>query len=183
MPVSNDYVFQTRWRVESTREEVYRIIEDVPEFARWWPAVWLKVETINQGDADGLGATYRLTTKGWLPYLLHWTSRTIEKQFPERIALEAAGDFRGGGVWTFIQDGAFVDMNYDWKISADKPLLRRLSFLLKPLFRFNHNWAMAKGLVSLERELARRHAASEEERARVPPPPAAVFWFGRPKEL
>ena len=30
-----------------------------------------------------------------------------------------------------------------------KPLLRYLSFLLKPFFRANHSWAMAKGRESL----------------------------------
>src|SRR5262249_37327886 len=136
-----------------------------------------------KGDDTGVGAQYRLITKGWLPYLLHWTSRTVEKRFPEHLALEASGDFQGGGVWTFAADGPFVDIIYDWKISADKPLLRRLSFLLKPVFRFNHNWAMAKGLVSLQRVLACRRARNDEERGRVLPPPPAVFWFGKPREL
>jgi hypothetical protein len=183
MGSSNEYVFQSRWRVESTREEVFALIDDLPSFARWWPSVWLKVETLATADANGVGATYRLTSKGWLPYLLHWTSRTIEKKYPERIAVEATGDFQGGGVWTFAADGPMVDMVYDWRIRADKPLLRRLSFLLKPLFAFNHNWAMKKGLVSIKLELARIHAKSDDDRSRIPPAPPAVFWFGKPREL
>lgn len=180
---ANEYAFRTEWVVDGTSEEVYRIIEDTPAFARWWPSVWLKVETLDKGDEHGLGSSYRYTTKGWLPYLLHWTSRTIEKKFPTRIALEASGDFVGSGVWTFTPDGSRVVMVYDWRLTADKPLLKYLSFLLKPVFSFNHRWAMDRGLESLKLELARRRATDDEARARIPSPPAARFWFGMPREL
>ena len=60
---------------------------------------------------------------------------------------------------------------YDWKIRADKPLLKYGSFLMKPIFSANHRWAMAKGEESLKLELARRHARTTEERAAIPAPP------------
>jgi hypothetical protein len=53
-----------------------------------------------------------------------------------------------------------VDVSYDWRIRADKPLLRWLSFLLKPVFRWNHHWAMARGEESLRAELVRRRSAA-----------------------
>ncbi len=79
---------------------------------------------------------------------------------------------RGGGpeLLAFEQDGRWVDITYDWKIRADKPLLRRLSFLLKPVFAANHRWAMAKGEESLRLELRRRRGSDS-----VPPPPPATF--------
>jgi len=64
----------------------------------------------------------------------------------------------GRGIWTLVQDGEWVNVTYDWKIQATKPLLRRLSFLLKPIFAANHHWAMRKGDESLKLELERRHA-------------------------
>jgi hypothetical protein len=158
---ANRYHFVTRWRVEGTREDVYRVIEDTPSLPRWWPAVWLKVEPLPPPDS------YRLTSKGWLPYVLAWTATTTEKVFPERIALAANGDFAGRGVWTFRQDGAFTDIEYDWEIVADKPLQKYLSFALKPLFAANHNWAMRKGEESLKLELRRRAGKD----AASPPPP------------
>ena len=60
-------------------------------------------------------------------------------------------------------------MVYDWRIHAEKPLLRTFSFMLKPIFSANHHWAMRMGEQSLKLELARRHARTAEERARVPP--------------
>jgi hypothetical protein len=72
-------------------------------------------------------------------------------------------------------------VTYDWLLRADKPLLRRLSWLLKPIFAANHRWAMARGEESLKLELARRRAETPEERARVPAPAGPVGWLGRSK--
>ena len=107
----------------------------------------------------GVGRRVRLLTKGWLPYTLQWESVVVESRYPHGFTLAASGDFEGRGVWTFEQDGAFVDITYDWRIEPQKPLLRRLSFLLKPLFEANHRWAMAQGEQSLRLELARRRRA------------------------
>jgi hypothetical protein len=82
-------------------------------------------------------------------------------------------------VWTFEQDGPFVNIIYDWKISANKPLLNALSFLLKPVFSANHRWAMARGEESLRLEIARRKARSAEEAALIPPPPGPTFPHNR----
>jgi hypothetical protein len=63
------------------------------------------------------------------------------------------------GIWTFEQEDKWVNVVYDWRIRADKPLLKSLSFLLKPLFSANHRWAMSRGEESLKLELLRRRAA------------------------
>jgi hypothetical protein len=169
------YRFLTRWRFEGTPEEVYRIIDDPEGFVRWWPAVWLRVEVLEPGDRQGIGKLVRVLSKGWLPYLLQWTARTIEKEFPNRMVLRASGEFEGEGRWSFRADGPNVAVEYQWTIEANKPLLRYLSFLLRPIFAANHGWAMARGEESLRLELARRRARSGEERAQVPPPPQPTF--------
>ncbi len=170
-----DYHFVTHWRVKGSREEVFTIIDNAPDLVRWWPSVYLEVQELEPGDARGIGKVVALYTKGWLPYTLRWQFRVTEKVFPERMALEAFGDLRGRGRWTFIQDGPWVRVTYDWDIRADKPLLRYLSFLLKPIFAANHRWAMARGEESLRLELARRHARTPEEKARIPAPPPPTW--------
>ena len=168
---SNDYHFITNWRVESTCQEVSDILGDAPALKRWWPSVYLDVKELQPGDENGVGRVISLYTKGWLPYTLRWDFRVTESRYPHGFTLVASGDFDGRGIWTFKQDGSFVDIVYDWKIKADKPLLRNFSFVMKPLFAANHRWAMAKGEESLKLELARRHAKSEAEKATVPAPP------------
>jgi hypothetical protein len=172
---ANEYRFLTRWRVEATIREVDDILNDVTALARWWPSVYLDVKETTPGDRTGLGRVVQLYTKGWLPYTLRWSFRVTESRYPDGFALEASGDFVGTGVWTLKQDGVWVEAAYDWRIRADKPILRYLSAIMKPIFAANHRWAMGKGEESLKLELARRRAATPEERARIPAPPQPTF--------
>lgn len=168
---SNDYHFITHWRVRGRIEEVADILGDAEGFQRWWPSVYLEVRVLQPGDAQGVGTVASLYTKGWLPYTLRWTMTVTTSNRPHGFSLDASGDFVGRGIWTLTQDGEWTRVTYDWRIRAEKPLLRRLSFLLKPAFRMNHQWAMRKGEESLVLELRRRRAPSDEERAAIPPPP------------
>ncbi len=154
----NDYHFITHWRVQSTVEEVYDILSNPTELPRWWQDVYLNVKEMTPGNANGVGKQVRLLTKGYLPYRLKWEFRVTETRKPYGLSIKAWGDFDGVGVWNFQQENDWVSITYNWKIRADKPLLRRLSFLLKPAFSVNHRWAMAKGEKSLRQEIARRKA-------------------------
>ena len=178
---ANDYHFITRWRVECTPEEISDILGDARGLPRWWPSVYLAVDELEPGDARGLGLVANLYTKGWLPYTLRWKFRVTDSRHPYGFTLRASGDFEGEGVWTFEPDAEFVNITYDWRIRADKPLLKALSFLLKPVFAANHEWAMARGLESLQLEIARRRAATPEEAARIPLPPGPTFPHHRPE--
>jgi hypothetical protein len=149
MAQSNEYVFVTHWRVEGSIEEVSEILDNAEDLPRWWPAVYLEVHKLADGVVD-------LHTKGWLPYTLRWQFRVTEDRKPHGFSLEASGDLVGRGIWTLRQDGNFADIEYDWRVRADKPVLRYGSFIFKPLFAANHRWAMARGEESLKRELLRR---------------------------
>jgi hypothetical protein len=120
----------------------------------------------------------RLVSKGWLPYTIHWEFVVVESRYPFGFTIEAIGDFVGRGVWTFLQDGPIVNVTYDWRIRAEKPLLKTLSPVLRPMFEANHRWAMAQGEASLKLELERRRATSEAVRAAIPPPPGPVTYAG-----
>ncbi len=180
---SNEYHFITSWRVKADLQEVNELIDNAPDLPRWWPSVYLAVKELARGDESGVGKVIDLHTTGWLPYTLRWRFRVIESRYPYGFTLEAWGDFVGHGIWTFRPEGDYVVVTYDWKIRADKPLLRNFSFIMKPIFSANHRWAMQKGLESLQLELARRHAATIEERARVPAPPPPTFHFRSTKPV
>ena len=173
----NAYHFVTHWRVRGTCAEVADILGETAQLSRWWPAVYLAVDVLRPGGAHGLGERVNLITKGWLPYTLRWQSTVAEQRYPYGSTIEACGDFVGRGDWTFEQDGDVVNVTYDWNIRAEKPLLRKLTPVLRPLFSANHRWAMAQGQRSLDLELQRRRARSDEERAAIPPPPGPTFRF------
>src|SRR5712691_10231546 len=156
-----EYHFITHWKIKGTPAEVADVLGDPLGLARWWPSVYLEVR--------------ELYTKGWLPYTLRWRFKVTESRGVDGFTLVAEGDFVGTGVWTFEPMGEFVDVKYDWRIRADKPLLRYGSFIFRPIFGANHRWAMARGEESLDLELRRRRAQTEEERAAIPAAPRPTF--------
>ncbi|HYP01474.1 MAG TPA: hypothetical protein VER76_14890, partial [Pyrinomonadaceae bacterium] len=109
-----DYHFISRWRVEGTCEEVSNVFKDVADLRRWWPATYLDVQVLEEGDAEGVGKLVSLQTRGYLPYSLRWQFRVTESRHPYGSTLEAVGDLQGRGIWTFKQEGLLVDITYDW---------------------------------------------------------------------
>lgn len=171
LQTSADYQFLTTWTFpETTCAEVYNILEAVESLPEWWPSVYLDVAVREKGRPGGIGKVVELYTKGWLPYTLRWRFLVTAAQFPDGFALQATGDFIGEGIWTFRQEGNTCVVTYDWKISAGKPLLRRLTWLLRRVFSANHEWAMRQGRISLELELRRRRGQPN-----VPMPPSPTW--------
>lgn len=158
---TNDYQFLSTWRIQGTLQEVVDIMADATELSRWWPSVYLGVSEIEPGDEQGIGKTFDLHTRGWLPYTLHWRMRVADLR-EGQLTITASGDFTGRGIWTAREEGETVIMTYDWNIRANKRLLRSLSWALKPIFAANHHWAMKQGERSLQRELNQRRANHQE---------------------
>jgi len=180
---ANDYHFVTTWQVPATREEITELLADAEGLARWWPSVYLRVREEAPGDATGCGKVVDLWTKGFLPYTLRWRFEVTRSDPPHGFRLEARGDFRGIGIWTFTPVRAAGDVRgplttvaYDWTVVAEKGILRTLSSVMKPIFSANHHWAMRRGEESLRLELARRRVARDPLLAdSIKPPPGPTF--------
>ncbi len=179
----SDYEFRTVWRMPGTIDEVTRVLADATTLPEWWPSVYLDVRVLDTGGADGVGASAEFHTTGWLPYTLRWRGTVMESVPASGFSLRATGDLEGEGRWTFRQDGSEVELVYDWRVHATKPLIRRLGWLLRPAFEANHRWAMARGEESLKLELRRRRAIGREALERIPPPPRATFRWRRPRAI
>ena len=167
---TSDYHFITRWRIEGTLDEINNILNNALDLPRWWPSVYLAVKILEPAapGSGGVGQVVGLYTKGWLPYPLKWNFKVPESRHLYGFTLVGEGDFVGRGIWTFEQEGNFVNIPYDWKIRADKPLLRNFSWLFKPIFSANHKWAMQQGEQSLKQELLRYRGASRRKITFVP---------------
>jgi polyketide cyclase/dehydrase/lipid transport protein len=153
--VISEYHFITRWRFFAPAGLIFDVISNPLEYPRWWPEVYLNVQELDCGDDCGLGRRIHLHTRGWLPYTLDWESCAVDIERPSRLAIRATGDFVGRGIWTLREDGEFTDIEFNWKIAAQKPLLRYFSFLLRWVFSANHRSAMERGREGLEKELKR----------------------------
>lgn len=175
--MSNDYHFVDRWRVEGAIAEVFEILEDTESLGRWWSSVYFDVKLLEPAKEDGTGRRISLKATGWLPYVLSLNFVTTEKRV-DGFTVKATGELEGTGVWKFEQDGEFVNVTFDWTVVANKPIIEKLSFILKPIFRANHNWTMRRGEESLRLELLRRRAKTNEEAVKIPPPPKPFFIFG-----
>src|SRR2546423_10063766 len=172
---TNAYHFVDRWRVEGNVKELADILEDALSLPRWWGSVYFEAKQIEPGGKHGIGKLISLQAGGWLPYTLRMNLLTTESRYPHGFSMAATGDLQGVGVWSFEEHGSFVDVTYDWTIQANKPIIEKFSFLLKPIFRSNHNWSMNRGEEGLRLELLRRRAISAEEASRIPLPPKASF--------
>ena len=160
------YRLRTVWRARGAIHEAMAVLDDVDALPRWWPSVYLSVRRL----ADGVDRRIELHTTGWLPYSLSWVSTLTEPVTERGFAFTAEGDFNGTGRWFFRQDGPDVVLAFDWRIRVDKPVVRRFSWLFRPLFAANHRWAMARGLESLRLELATRRAGVQPDAGAAEPP-------------
>ncbi len=171
----NDYRFVDKWRVKGTVAKVYEILSNGADLPRWWPGIYLEANQVQPNDENGVGGIVHFRAQGGrLLYVLNWTARTTESRKPFGFSIEASGDFVGTGVWTFAQDGDWVDITYEWTIRAEAPILRFLSPVIKPILAENHRYAMWVGERGLQLELARRHAQTPEDLASIPAPPGPV---------
>ena len=153
---SREYLFVDEWDVAAPREAVFDALADARTYPDWWRPVYLEV------DADGppeVGKVSRQHFKGRLPYHLHTRSRIVRCDRPHVVAADVDGDLRGHGVWTLTEQPSGTHVRFDWRVHADRPLLRVLTPVLRPLFRWNHNWAIARAMDGLE-PYARRNAAA-----------------------
>jgi quercetin dioxygenase-like cupin family protein/uncharacterized protein YndB with AHSA1/START domain len=144
---SREYQFVDEWDVAAPPEATFAALADARTYPEWWRPVYLDV------DADGppaLGKVSRQHFKGRLPYHLRTRSRIVRFEPPRLIAAEVDGDLRGHGTWTLTPISAGTHVRFDWQVHADRPLLRLLTPLLRPAFRWNHNWAIARAVEGLE---------------------------------
>ena len=154
----SDFTLTTHWLVAATIEEVAAILAEPERLPDWWPEVYLSVEVLDPGDADGLGRIVAFHTRGWLPYTLRWqgrwSRRTARTAGPSRRPATSPAAASGGSSSAATSPPS-ATTGGSWSKSRG---LKPLTPLLQPLYAANHRWAMARGLEGLHAELARRRA-------------------------
>src|SRR5207247_8179028 len=149
-----EYVFIDEWDVDAPAEAVFDALADATTYPTWWRPVYL--ETTSDGP-PGLGRISQQHFKGRLPYHLHTSSTITRYERPTSIGADVVGDLRGRGLWTLTPRNGGTHVQFDWRVNAEKPIVRALTPVLRPLFRWNHAWAIARAQAGLE-PYARPHA-------------------------
>lgn len=144
---SREYLFVDEWDVAAPREAVFHAISEARTYPQWWRPVYIDVEA--EGEPE-VGKESRQHFKGRLPYHLRTRSRITRLEPPHIVEAEVDGDLRGHGKWTLTETADGTHVRFDWRVFADKPLLRVLTPLLRPAFRWNHAWAIARAREGLE---------------------------------
>ena len=163
--MASEYVFVDDWDVDAPQEAVFEALADARTYPEWWSAVYIDVE------ADGpprVGAVSNHEFKGRLPYHLNTRSEIVAMDRPHSFEVSVVGDLTGKGIWTLTPRDGGVHVRFDWRVIADRPLLRVLTPVLRPLFRWNHNWSIERAIEGLE-PYARSHGPA----AKAPSPESA----------
>ena len=143
----SEYVFIHEWDVDAPQEAVFEALADARTYPEWWRPVYLKVEA---ECPPRVGCVSRQEFKGRLPYHLNTRSEITRFEPPRAFEVSVAGDLTGRGVWTLTPTERGVHVHFDWRVLADRPLLRYLTPVLRPLFRWNHDWSMQRAIEGLE---------------------------------
>ncbi|OMI90327.1 polyketide cyclase [Streptomyces sp. M1013] len=143
----NHYRFRSLWPLPAPAPDVYRALERVEDYPRWWPQVR---EVTRLDDTSGV-----LRFRSLLPYELTATVREGRRD-PAAGVLEVvmSGDMEGWARWTVAPRGFATLVRYDQEVVVRKPLLRRLAVPGRPLFRANHRLMMRAGRQGLAAHLA-----------------------------
>ena len=156
------YVFIDEWEVDAPIEAVFDALADARTYPRWWRPVYLEVKA---DGAPEVGTVSRQRFKGRLPYTLNITSKVTRLERPTEVESEVEGDLSGHGHWSLTETDGRVHVRFDWRVNADRALLRLLTPFLRPLFRWNHDWAVAKAMEGLQPYARRASAARLGPRA------------------
>lgn len=151
MPASR-FELLTSFELAAPREAVYLAIRDVAAWPSWWRGC-LAVQERAAGDERGIGARQRIVWRSRLPYRIAIEVEVTEIVRGERIVAVSRGDLDGQGTWTFADTAAGTRIEYLWQVELRKRWMQRLSPLLAPLFRLNHDWLMDNGARGLAARL------------------------------
>jgi polyketide cyclase/dehydrase/lipid transport protein len=138
------YRFVDEWLVPAAPEWVYGLLSCPREYPGWWGDAFLAGEGDPGPAAPGKRA--RLLTRGCLPYRLRWELVCLEARSPTTLVSRIEGDFVGQGTWTITPTEHGTRAVLEWDIEVRRLLVRHLTPLLRPLFAWNHRWAMQRGL-------------------------------------
>lgn len=136
----NDYRFRDVWSVGAASARVFDALVDLTNWPSWWP----DVRTVHRIDDE----TAELTCRATLPYALTFRlRRAVQDERSGRLVVDMTGDLEGytEGVVAPHASGAGAQLAIDQRVVVNKPLLRALAPLARPLFVANHALMMRRG--------------------------------------
>lgn len=142
----------SHWRLNAPIERVWACIVESEHWPRWWPGI-VSVRRLQPGNERGVGRVQEFTLRSGLGYRLHLALEVTEIVRCERLRARANGTLAGEGIWLLKQAepeaGGHTDVTFVWRVTLPPGILRQMSPLLAPLFRWNHKRVMRAGRLGL----------------------------------
>jgi hypothetical protein len=123
---------------------------------QWWKGVYLEATKLTPDKTQEVGARLRARVRGFLPFVLNFEIEAIALEPPRRVVIRTSGDLDGAWSATLTQKkmGVLVDLLFE--VEIDRPGMRFLAPLLRPLFALNHYWTTPRGERGLKEFVAMR---------------------------
>ena len=150
--MENDYSFMTRWQIAAPLSEVWNLIYESDDWPGWWKGV-KRVKIIRENDTNGINGVREYTWKSALPYKLSFQMKLVEKVDKKLLRGVAFGELEGDGTWHFEEENGVTKVQYNWNVKTTKSWMNYFAFILKPLFKLNHDIVMRWGAEGLAKKL------------------------------
>lgn len=138
MVALNDYWFRNVWSVGAAAGRVFDALVDLTNWPRWWP----DVRAVQQIDDE----TAELVCRSTLPYALTFRlRRAVQDERAGRLRVEMTGDLEGYTEGLVAPHVTGARLAIDQRVALNKPLLRTLAPVARPLFVANHAAMMRRG--------------------------------------
>lgn len=144
------FEIKSEWVLFASKEEVFAIVGDPALLPLWWGAVFMRVEFLTDVRTTSEGCLVRLYTKGLLPHTFEFIARISSADGDRFMVVETMGDFKGRGDIEIIDQGEIQTLTFRWRVLVSQPYIRPFLKVLKPVFVFNHRWAMRQGRRGLQ---------------------------------
>ena len=150
------------WRLDARPEELTEIVLDPESIHFWCPMELMDSEVVERGRPDGLGMTIKVFTKGFLPYHLFLIAKIVDLVPHRFMAIAVQGDFEGLAHMSVEPvDERICEAKFHWRTDIHHPWFRHFKRVLRPVFLWNHKWAMRRCRRLMQQEVYRRRNRSD----------------------
>lgn len=137
------YSFVTTWVLDAARDDVWDAIYGLERWPEWWRGVD-RVEKLEHGDGEGVGALYAHQWRSAIPYPVRFRTRITQVVRPHLLEAVADGELAGTGRWRFFA-GRETAVTYEWDVRTTRAWMNAVAPVARPVFRWNHNVVMRQG--------------------------------------
>jgi uncharacterized protein YndB with AHSA1/START domain len=154
------YSFLTTWLLDSPREPVFEAIYDQASWPQWWRGVEEAEELRSGNGDDGVGTVARMVWKSLLPYRVGFEVTMTRVERPHLMEGDAVGELTGTGRWRLFERDGVTAVLYEWNVATTKAWMNLVAPVGRPVFKWNHDWVMARGGEGIARLLGCRLLAN-----------------------